>query len=808
MKSWHLDLSHSFRTLLKNPGYSGIAILLFALGIGANTAIFSVAHSVLLRPLPYAQPERLVVTLHDGSAPVSPADFHDYQKSVHAFEKMGAAQMWGGTLTASDRREQIPGIQVTASVIELLGVPPMLGRGFTAENEHEGHSHVLLLSYGLWKSRFGGDAGIVGREVQIDRIPYVILGVMPASFRFAPFWATRAQMWAPLDLDNRADDRDGRSLRVFARMKPGVTVQQAQAEMDAVASHLAEQYPQTNAKLGISVVPLHEKVVTAVRPTLLVLLGTVGFVLLIACATVGNLMLSRSVGRRREMALRLAVGARRADLVRITMIEVLVLAGFGAVGGILLGGWAIDILAAMLPPGSIPRQAELGFDRTALLFGAAAAIVSAVLAGILPSIQATRANLNSDLKEGSRGSTQGGGRIRSQSVLVTAEVAFSLLLMAGAGLMMRTMVALSQLDAGFDPHNVLTMQVSSSGTDFDQKDRRANLFRQVRDQMAAIPGVESVSAVNHLPIGGDSWRLGYTIEGRPKPQPGENQGAVYRVAMPGYLQAMRIGLREGRDFNGYDTERSGPVAIINESMAKRQWPGESPIGKSIHYGLTKEDQGLSRTIVGVVRDVRQSDWTHVVDDEVYLPYYQRPDSMGLSYMTFALRIRGNADAQMERIVREVRAFNRTLPVSEVVTMDHVISDELWRQRLAAILMGAFAVVALVLAAAGIYGVISHSMKNRAQEIGVRMALGARSGDLVRMALWEGMKPVFFGVTAGLLGALSLTRFLETLLYGVEARDTATFAAIVALLVAVCVAANLIPAVGATRVDPVIALRQD
>ncbi len=363
MKTLPLDLFHALRSLSKNPGYAAIAILLFALGIGANTAIFSVASSVLLRPLPYAKPDRLVVALHNGTVPVSPADFHDYEKSAQSFEKIGAAQVWGGAPTVGDLREQIPALQVSASVIDLLGVPPMLGRNFTAANEHSAESKVLMLSYGLWKERFGGDMNIVGRQVLLDRVPYTVVGVMPAGFRFAPFWTTRAQMWAPLDFDRRVDDRDGRSLRVFARLKDGVTIEQAQSEIDAVAAHLAEKYPATNAKLGIGVVPLREMVVTGVRPTLYALLGTVGFVLLIACATVGNLMLSRSVSRRREMALRLAVGAGRADLIRITMIEVLVLAVAGAVGGILLGSWAIDLLTTLLPQGSIPRQAELGFDR-------------------------------------------------------------------------------------------------------------------------------------------------------------------------------------------------------------------------------------------------------------------------------------------------------------------------------------------------------------------------------------------------------------------------------------------------------------
>jgi putative ABC transport system permease protein len=379
-------------------------------------------------------------------------------------------------------------------------------------------------------------------------------------------------MWAPLDLDNRLDDRDGRSLRVFARLKPGATQTQAQAEMDIIAARLAKQYPNTNAKLGISIQPLQEKVVGSVRPTLLALLGTVGFVLLIACATVGNLMLSRSVGRRREMALRLAVGARSADLVRITMTEVLVLATLGAVGGLLLGSSSMQILNRMLPTGSIPRQTELAFDGPALAFGLVAALISAILAGILPSIEATRANLNIHLRSG-RGSTHGAGQLRSQSALIALEVAVSLLLMTGAGLMMRTMLALTSVDAGFNSQDLLTMQVSIRGTDYDRNARRVNVFRTLRDHLAANPQVESVSAINHLPLGGDTWGLNYTIEGRPKPMPGQYQSALYRVIMPGYLRTMQIHLLEGRDFSGHDNEHTQQVAIINETLAKRQFRG-------------------------------------------------------------------------------------------------------------------------------------------------------------------------------------------------------------------------------------------
>jgi putative ABC transport system permease protein len=443
---------------------------------------------------------------------------------------------------------------------------------------------------------------------------------MPPGFRFAPFWATRAQMWSPLDLDNRLHDRSGGSLRVFARLRPGVTVVQAQSQMDAVAKHLAELYPETNTKLGITVVPLLEKVVSSVRPTLLVLLGTVGFVLLIACATVTNLMLARAISRRREMALRLAVGAQRGDVVRFALVESLLLAVCGGLGAILIANWAVDTLQAVLPPGAIPRQAELGFDWMAWSFAIVTTLVSALLTGIVPALQTLSVDLNTDLKEGGRAATAGAGRAGIRSALIAVEVALSLLLMVGAGLMMRTIIDLHAVDAGFDSSDLSTMQVSVSGTGYDRNGPRVNVFRELQGRLASLPGVESVSAINHLPLAGDIWTLDYTIEGRPKPAPGEDMSAVYRVVMPRYFHTMRIGLEQGLDFDAHDDERAPAVAIVNEAMAKRRWPGESPIGKVIYYGRGPDEQSSPRTIVGVVRSALQSDWTFSPDDEISRPW--------------------------------------------------------------------------------------------------------------------------------------------------------------------------------------------
>lgn len=802
------DVIHSLRIFRKDPGYAAIIILLLALGIGANTAIFSVTDSVLLRPLGYADSNRLVVALHGGDGPVSPADYLDYKKDVRAFQDMAAAQVWGAILTQGGRPQQIPGLCITANMLKLLGVAPMLGRSFRSDEEHGANSRVLLLSYGLWERTFSGDRNIVGKLVSLDRVPYTVVGIMPPNFRFAPFWATRAQMWAPLVLDHRLHDRGGDTLRVFARLKAGITIKQAQSEMDAVAARLAERYPQTNAKLGITVVPLLEKVVHSVRPMLLVLLGTVGFVLLIACATVANLILARAVTRRKELALRLALGASRAHLIRLNLFEIVVLAIVGGLLGLLIADWSLHALALILPPDSLPRQSEIGIGFMALEFAAAVTLLSVLFAGLIPAIQASRTDLIVDLKEGNRGSSAVNATASPRFAFIAVEVALSLILLAGAGLMTRTLLALYGVNAGFNPRHLLTMQIAVSGTDYDQNGRRINLFHELRSRIAAVPEIESVSAINHLPVGGDVWTLDYTIEGRPKPAPGDEISAVYRVVMSGYFHTMQIGLLAGRAFDAHDNQRAPSVAIINEAMAKRRWPGESALGKIIHFGVSDTDRIPPRIIVGVVRDARQGSWTSSPNDEIYLPYDQRPDSMGLSELTFVLRTTGDPNALAYTVTRQVNAFDRSLAVFEIASMEQVIADDLWRQRLATVLMAAFAGLAVLLAFAGIYGVISHSMRNRTQEIGIRMALGAGSVELLVMALRQGMKPVLIGALAGFAIALLLTQFLNSLLFGVSPADPTTFAGVSFALLSVCVIANLIPAARAVRMDALIALRHD
>jgi putative ABC transport system permease protein len=610
----------------------------------------------------------------------------------------------------------------------------------------------------------------------------------------------QAEMWTMLDLTARAADRNGRSLRVFARLRPGVSAAQAQAEMDSLAHALAERYPATNARLEIAIVPLHEKVVGAVSRTLLVLLGTVVFVFLIACANVANLALTRAVARRREMAVRVAIGATRWRLIRLAVTEMLSLAIAGGAARILIAISAVQALGALLPPGSLPRQQELGVGAVALAFAAVISVAGAVLSAAIPAAQAARSALGDRLKEGGRGSS--GASSGTRSVLIAAEVALSLILLAGAGLMIRTIGRLQQVDAGFDANRLATLQVSLAGTGYNRTGLRAPVFRRVREALAAMPGVETAAAINHLPIGGDMWTYGYTIAGRPTPAPGEMPNAVYRVAMPGYFRATRIGILEGRDFTDHDDAAAPGVAIINQAMARRRWPGESALGKRIRC------DGQDLTIVGVARNARQGDWVSQPDDEIYFSYYQRPDSFGLSYLTFVVRTRTAPETVLASVRAAIAGVDANLPVSEAQTMTHVIAAHLWRPRLAMFLLGIFAAVALALAAIGIYGVISYSVRRRTQEIGIRMALGARAADVASQVFREGMKPVLAGAAIGFAAAFALTRLIATLLYGISPTDPYTFAAVSAVLLGISALANAIPAIRATRVDPLTALRHE
>ncbi len=809
MDTFVRDLRYGIRTLLREPGFTLLAIIALALGIGATTAMFTVVDSVLFRPLPYRDPQRLVVTLigPTASGPVSPADYLDFRREARSFERLGAAQAWSITLSGGERPERLIGLQVSADLFEVLGVPALLGRTFAEGDDRPGHDQVLVLGHALWQRRFGGDPSVIGRTLSLEDKAYTIVGVMPPAFRFAPFWITRAEVWTPLSLERRANDRGGRSLRLFGRLKAGVTVAQAQADMSAIAARLASTYPQTNTNIGITVRPLLDKVVSGIRPTLLALMAMVTFVLLIACANVANTLLARASGRQREIALRAALGASRARVVRQLLTESVLLAILGAAAGVVLSFWGVNWLLALLPAGSLPRQQEITIDLRVLGAALAATLVAGIATGLVPAIQSIRASLVQAFQDGAKGATEGGRRKRVRSALVTLEVMLALMLLAGAGLMGRTLQKLAAIDPGFRVDYLAVADVSLAGTPHAAPEARLAMFRRIRERLASMPGVASVSAINHLPLAGDLWTLGYSVDGRPTLPPGQGLSAVYRIIEPGYFATTGLPLVSGREFNDSDTPESMRVAIINRAMADRQWPGEDPVGGRIHLpGPSRESSPI--TIVGVVANARQSDWTSAPDDEVYLALPQRVSEFGLSALTFVLRTTVEPDRVATALPREISLIDRGVPVSSNTTMQAVVADELWRQRLTAQLTGIFASVALGLAAIGVYALVAYSVTRRTREFGVRVALGATGRGVLVLALTEALRPVVLGAVLGVAAAIAAARLVRTLLFETSVVDPVAFGGAVVALVVAAVVAAWFPAHRASRLDPVAALRRE
>jgi len=800
MQNLWQDFRQGVRSLAKSPGFTLLAVLALALGIGANTAIFSVVNSILLRPLAYADPGRLVVILHDGTLPVSPADFLDWRRLSRSFEQIAAAQAWGASLTGRDNAERLSGMQVSSNLFEVLGVAPQVGRTFDAGEDQPTSGHVAVLSHQLWQRRFGGNPAVAGQQITLNGESYTVAGVMPESFRFAPFWATDVEVWVPLVLDKRLNDRGGRSLRIFARLRNGVSLAQAQSDIDTICRGLAELYPATNTNMTARVVPLQNKVVSNIRPTLLVLLGAVGFVLLIACANVANLMLVRASSKRKEIAVRLALGSNRWGLIRHSLIEALLLSAAGAIVGAWTATSGVKGLIASLPPGSLPRSEEVGIDKLVLAFTVLIALGTGIFCGLSPALRAIRTDLQEALRSGGRGSTPDRSDHRTRGLLVISEVALALVLLVGAGLMLRTFQHLQAVDLGFDPHRLLTLEVAAGGQFYPAGAPRIRFFEQLRPRLEALPGVESASLINHLPISGDVWTLGVEIAGRALPPPGQGPAAAYRVIQPGYFRTLKAAILRGRDFTDHDTAGTIPVSIINEALAKHHWAGEDPVGQRIRYA------GAWRTVIGVVRDIKQSDWIAKPNDEVYLPYTQ--SDAGFSYMTVVMRTHGDPLGVAKAVAFAVHSLDKDVPLAHVQTMEQVIANKLWRGRLTMLLLGVFAGVAVILAGLGVYGAISYSVEQRTSEIGLRMALGARATDVLGMVLRQGLGVAGTGVAIGLLGSWMLSRTLSGLLYGVTATDPLTFTGVSLLLIAISAVACCVPALRAARVDPQTALRHD
>ena len=676
---------------------------------------------------------------------------------------------------------------------------PGLGRGFAPEDETREAGRVVLLSYPLWQRRFGGDPAIVGQSITLSGARYRVIGVMPSDFRFPNFWAVKAELWAPLIVPpQRAHDRSSRSLRVFARLKDGVSIERAGAAMAAIASRIARGYPATNTDQGARVMPLSEVVFGASRPALAVLLGAVAFLLLIACANVANLLLSRASGRRKEIGIRLALGAGRWRLIRQLLFESLALSIVGGVLGVVVAGWMLGGVQASIAEASrftLPRIQEAGLGWAVLLFGFVVSSLTGILFGVMPAFQASRVDLHATLKEGGRGNSQA-GRTPLRSVLVAGEIAVSLMLLTGAGLMIRSFTRLGAVDSGFDPRGVLSMRLVLTGSPHAAPERRNVFYQEALNRVAAVPGVESVSGINHLPLAGDLWTFSFAIEGRPAPPPSQEPSAAFRVAFPGYFHTMRIPLLRGRDFSARDDANAPGVVIVNETMARHYWPGEDAIGKRIRLGST----GPWYTVTGIVKDVEQADWGATRGNEFYFSARQNPDDIQ-RYMTLVVRTAGDPAALAGAVESAVSSLDRDLPLSDVLTMQQVVDRALWQPRFSTTLLAGFAGLALVLAAIGIYGVMAYDVARRTQEIGIRMALGALPGDVLRSVMAQGGRLTATGVAVGIAGALGLTRYLRTMLYQVSPSDPAALAGAAALLGLVAMAAVWIPARRATRVHP-------
>lgn len=808
------DLRYGVRTMLRAPGFTAIAVVALALGIGANAAIFSVVNAVLLRPLAYKDSARLVTILMNGSGPVAVANYIDWRDLGHSFKAMGAADYWSPNLTGIDSPEHIRGLKVTQSLFPMLGVEPLLGRLFVEGEDKDGSEREVILSYRLWQRRFSGQPTVLGKKILLDGNPYIVVGVMPKEFEFAPFWATHAELWAPNAFGSRVHNRGGNSLRIFARLNPGIELAQARAEMATITERLEKQYPGTNR--NVVVTPLKEKVVGEIETPLLVLLGAVGFVLLITCANVAHMLLARASARQKEIAVRTALGARRGRLIRQFLTENLLLGALGGAVGLLLAIWGTHALVA-LSPSDIPRVETVRIDVRVALFLFSVTLLTSVGFGLVPALQSSKVNLSDSLKEGGRANSEGIRRNRLRSFLVASEFAFALVLLIGAGLMIRSFFSLQRVDPGFNPHNVLSMVVSIAGSKEADQGRRTIFYQQLLEGVRTLPGVQAAAGINHLPLAGDLWGWPFVIEGRPEPRPGESPGAVYRMVTPEYFETMRLPLVEGRDISANDNTTAPGVVIINERAAREYWPGADPIGKRISFDSDKRNPPTWLTIIGVAKDAKQDNWAAQPEPEVYLAAFQNHDFLGdsgsevashVSYITLVARAAGDPAALAPAIKDTIWTFDRNLAISEVLTMDGVIATANARPRFEMLLLSIFAAVALVLATVGIYGVMSYSVSRRTQEIGVRMSLGASPSGVLLLVVRQGMMLALAGSIAGIVGALLLSRLMTKLLYGVQPTDPFTFAGVAAVLGLVAVLACYIPARRAMRVDPMLALRYE
>jgi len=801
------DLRYAVRLQRKNPGFTIVAVIALALGIGANTAIFSVVNTVLLNPLPYKEPERLVLAWEENAKQGYPQDtptaanFIDWRNQNQVFEGMAAFTPTSFNLTGSGDPERLIGRRVSASLFPLLGVDPRLGRVFTAEEDQPNSERVVLLSYRLWQRRFGGDAGIVGKTLTLDGKGYRVVGVMPSRFQFPTVFD---DVWVPIAFSPReAANRDAHFLQVLARLKPGVTLTQAQADMSTIATRLQQQYPETNTGLGAVITPLHEHLVGDIKPALLILLGAVGMVLLIACANVANLLLARAAVRQKEIAVRVALGARRGRLIRQFLTESVLLSLFGGLVGLAIAYGGLAILKSFIPD-NISQGRTISIDYKVLGFTLLVSLATGLIFGFAPAIQSVRFNQNETLKEGGRDAATGGSGKRLRGLLVVAEVAISLVLLIGAGLLINSFLRVRNIDPGFRTENLLTMRIILPSPKYDTLESKSVFYTDLVNRVQSLPGVRSAAVITNLPLYAQGNSIGVGIEGKPAPPPGQEPIVITRIISPGYFDTMSIPLLKGRQLTDHDTNKTPNVIVISETMAHRFWPGEEAVGKRVSLGPIEKAEDWFN-VIGIVKDVRQYGLTAELQPQMYLTYRQTD-----FFEPRDLVVKTDVDPKSlaSAVRKAVWEIDKDQPVSNIRTMEEILGASIARERFSMLLLAIFASVALVLAAVGIYGVMSYSVAQRTHEIGIRMALGAQTSAVLKLAVGYGFKLVVIGIAIGLIAALALTRVMSTLLFGVTPTDPMTFTLISLLLVAVAAIASYIPARRATRVNPIIALRYE
>ncbi|MFY9574014.1 MAG: ABC transporter permease [Blastocatellia bacterium] len=797
------DLRYGWRMLVRKPAFSAIAILTLALGIGANTAIFGVVNAVLLQPLPFAEPDRLVWVwgnIRDGGnrASVSPLDYLDYRAQNSTFEQFAATFSVPASfnLTGSGEPERLEGAVVSGNFFQALGVNPEMGRTFLPDNEKTGSHQVVVLSHGLWLRRFGGDASIIGQSITLDGNRFEVFGVMPSGFNFPQ----SAGLWTPMNFEmaEGMKQRKAHFFRPIGRLKPGVTLAQAQADMDIIAQRLESQYPNSNTGWNLRMVPLRDQLIGNIQPTLQILFGAVGFVLLIACANVANLLLVRAAGRQKEIAIRMALGAARRRIIRQMLTESMLLAVAGGALGVFFATWGVELIVGF-SGNNIPPTATIGIDRVVLAFTVVVSILTGLLFGLAPALHATHPQLTETLKEGGKG---GGGSARrngTRNLLVMFETASAVVLLVGAGLLVRSFIRLQQVSPGFDAANVLTMRINLPRDKYNTPGKAQSFWVQLEEQIAALPGVEAVGMITELPLSGQPNDTPFSVEGRPRTQPNQSFGADFRRVNQEYLRALRIPVIRGRGFTAHEVRQNVPVVLISESLAQGVFPDEDPLGKGLFLGL---NESVRFEIIGIVGDIRHRALESRPAPTMYLPM------LNTGGTNLTIRVAGDPLNLAPTVRREVLAIDRDQPVAAIKPMEQILREAVAAPRYRTLLLGLFAAVALLLAAVGIYGVVSYSVAQRTHEIGIRMALGAQKSVVLRLVLGNGVKLILSGVAIGLVASFALTRLMSSLLFGVSATDPLTLITVSLVLTAVALLACYLPARRATKVDPMIALRHE